>query len=335
MMRCLCVAIFLLMLHPRNAAADRIQQPCDKDLSLGLGIGSFSGRTSGIEFRREQMGVLRAEIKLTSDQCKGGKIKRKRSWFNRVNLYFSINPEESNLAYEQTPGIVTDDMGNPVYQTVGNCDSAEPDCEYVRNENGEKVPKTKDTLTRADLHAGKDWSAGIGLRVSIYDGPNFHLELFGEIGGSPLYSPAYIDSLSAHVLEIDLDVTAIGREHVDVRYRWWMYHAGLTLGVPIRTRRLANRPFIPYVMIGYIGFTAKIKAEVDDELRRDLEAVKAEVALIEEPRTIRKHSPTISLGARYDPSKYLTFEMNAMYGYTGSTTVFWYTVSGTVRFELF
>lgn len=340
-MRYLCAAIFLLMLFPRDAVADRIHLPCDPDLSIGLGTGTFDGRTTGIEFERKQPTVLRGELKLTPDQCelvdteRGKRLRLKRRWFGRVNFYLSVNPETSDLAYENAPGILKDAMGNTVYQTVGNCEPGTEGCEYALDENGQMIPRTKNGLSRADLHTGLDWSGGAGVRVSIYDGYRFHLELFAEIAGSPFFNPAYIDGLTAHVLETDLDVTRLAREHVDVKYRWWMYHAGLTIGVPFRLNYLGRKLLVPYVVLGYSGFQADIRAKVDADLRDDLEAIGADVAIIEEPRTIRKRSPTISLGARYDPSKRVSLETTAMFGYTGKTTVYWFTGSVIFRFDVF
>jgi hypothetical protein len=318
------LGLALMFLTARPAFADRIHLACDPNVAASVGYGAFDGRTSDISFERKQFGYSRLELGWRA--CKG-RVPR-RNWFNRLTAYLTVSPENSDLAYEQKPGILKDENGEIVYQTDEN---GAP----ILDEDMQPIPRTEDTITRAELHTNIDVSGGAGLAITIYGSRKWSLEVFGEFAGTPFYNPAYVDALTAHVLEGDFDVAPLGRDHVDVEYKWGMAHVGATVGTRRRPDLLMGAAVVPYLTLGYAWFRADIRAKVDEELRQVIEALGGDVAIVEKPRTIRKSSPTLSAGTRVDFGRNFSLSTNFMFGATRHTTVFWTTVDATLRFDIF
>ena len=314
-----------MLLAARSAKADRIHLPCDPDTAVSIGTGAFLGHSGAVGFERVQPLYLRLELTPPRFRTKCLKGRPSRRWFGRLNLYGSITLEDSNLSFEHAPDIKRDADGNVVYQTDVNGDP-------ILDADGQKIPRTEDTLTKVDLNAGRDWSGGLGARFSLYDGDHFHLEGFGEFTGSFGSNPARINVATVHVLELDLDETDTARRYAKLTYRWSMKHLGLTAGFPFRPRLLGRARLTPFVILGYMWFRADIDITLDQSFRDDLTRYGADPDKIAAPRTIDKESPTMSLGARLDFGRHASLEASSMFGFTRHTTAYFLSASFIIRF---
>ena len=320
-----------------KAKADHIQLPCDADMSASVGTGIFTGHTDtsnfgNISFERIQPTYLHLEATLFSncesyqppddgDASTPGKVQRlsphdrvTRHWLGRLNLYGSVTPETTSLGFSYTPKTLTDDMGNPILDANGN-------------------PKTENTLTKADLEAGTNFSWTAGARLSLFDGAYFHLDAFGEAAGSFGWNPARADTVIAHALELDIDVTNVVKDNATLRYRWNMENVGLTIGFPLRPAAVSKNRLTPFASVAYTWLKADVDVALTDSITHDLVALGVDPALITKRRTISKGSITGILGARLDFNDRWSLETSAMFAKTDQTTVYWFTGSAVLRFD--
>ncbi len=317
--------IFAVVLGESAAQADRIHLPCDPDIAVSLGTGIFTGRTDtqdigNIHFERIQPGYLRLEASVfqNCDDIDGDHGKVTRHWLGRLNFYGSIAPEDTTLSFTHDPKTVPvlDDAGMQKYDSMGN-----------------PLTKTENTLVKADLDAGLDFSGGFGARLSLFDGEHFHVETFAEYATSFGWNPAHANTVVAHALENDLDVTRLVQDHTSLRYRWHMINTGVTIGVPLRPNTFAKNRLTPFVSIGYTWFKADIDLSLDENVTRSLEALNVNVDSITKRRTIAKDSVTFLGGARLDFNNDFSLESSMMFGKTSYTTVYWVSLSAIVRFD--
>lgn len=316
-----------------EARADRVHLPCDADLGGSIGTGMFNGRTRNseygdIEFSRIQPTFLRLEGTLF-ENCMADDEDRPRvtrRWFGRLNVYGSITPEFSTLGFENKPKQKVDGDGNPVWQTDG-------DGNPILDGDGNMVPATQNTLLKADLETDTDFSWGAGARLSIYDHPHFHLETFAEYTGTFGWNPAKANTVVAHALELDLDVTNLVREHADLRYRWGMTNVGVTVAVPLRPNTIDRNRVTPFVSFGRLWFKAQVDLDLDEEVSRDLENLGVNVDSVTERRTVEKSSWLAIIGARLDFNRTFSLEAGAAFWKSDSTAVGWFAGSATFRFD--
>jgi len=309
-----------------SAHADRIHMPCDAPIAASIGTGIFTGSTTtndfgDIKFERIQPGFGRLELTMFSN-CeahtdKDTETKSLRTydrvtrwWLGSLSVYGSISPETTALAFHNEPKVyaTVDDMGNT-------------------------VTRTENTLTKADLEAGTDFSGGFGARLSLIDSKHFHVEAFGEFAGTFSWNPARANTVVAHALELDLDVTRIVQDHAQLRYRWDMENVGVTIGFPLRPNTVSKNRLTPFLTLGYTWFNADVDIKLDDQVTSDLTALGVDVAKVTERRSIRKSSPTGVVGARLDFNKLFSLEASAMFAQTDSTTVYWFSGSAVFRFD--
>lgn len=319
-----------------TAEADRFHLPCDPNAAVSLGTGIFTGRTrsadlGAVEFERIQWVFLRGEFTLF-DNC--GRDARDhfevtRNWFGRLAIYGSISPENARLGFAHAPDVIKDKDGNVVYQTDGNGDP-------VVDANGQPVPRTENTLIKADLETGTDWSGGVGARLSIYDGKHFHVEAFGEaagtFNGNGGWNEVRAKTVVTHALEIDLDVTKLMQEHAAIRYRWGMTNIGVTVGVPFRPNTVAKNRLTPFISFGRMWFKAEVDVSLDRAVTHDLMVLGVNVGEITERRNVNKESWSGLLGARLDFNRNFSLEASAMGAKTDNTLVYWISASSTLRF---
>lgn len=324
-----------------KAKADHLQLPCDADMAASVGTGIFTGHTDtdhfgNISFERIQPTYLRLEGTLFNN-CESyqpdegedgegqGKLQRltphdrvSRHWFGRLNLYAAATPESTSLGFRYTPKTipVLDDMGNPVLDDMGN-----------------PVTKTENTLTKADLQAGTDFSWGAGARLSIFDGAYFHLDAFFEAAGSFGWNGAHADTVVAHALDADIDVTRVVQDNATLTYRWRMENAGLTIGFPLRPAAVAKNRLTPFLSAGYTWLRADVDVALNEGITHDLVALGVDPTLITKRRTISKGSLTGIVGARLDFNDRWSIETSAMFAKTDSTTVYWFTGSAVLHFD--
>ncbi|MEK7545948.1 MAG: hypothetical protein AAB554_02620 [Patescibacteria group bacterium] len=319
-----------------EARADRVHLPCDADLAASVGAGMFNGRThdssyGDIDFERIQPTFLRLEGTVF-ENCEADEAddddrpKVTRRWFGRLNFYASITPEFSSLGFENKPRQKLDGDGNPVWQLD---DAGDP----VLDAAGDMIPVTENMLLKASLETDTDFSGGVGVRLSIYDHPHFHIETFAEYTGTFGWNPANAGSVVAHALELDLDVTSLVREHADLRYRWSMAHAGVTIAVPLRPNTIDRNRVTPFISFGRMRFRADIDLDLDAEVADDIERLGVNVASITERRTIEKSSWIAFLGARLDFNRNFSLEAGAAFWKNDSTAVGWFAGSATFRFD--
>lgn len=316
------------------ARADRIHMPCDAPLAASLGTGVFTGHSDtdsygNIDFERIQPTFLRLQFTAfnnceaytheDTDEDTGAKRlsthdRVTRWWLGSLSFYGSIAPESTNLGFYNTPKQKLDGDGNPVVDSMGN-------------------PVTENTLLKANLDAGTDFSGGFGARLSLIDASHFHVEAFGEWAGSFGWNPARASTVVAHALELDLDVTKLFQQHVKLGYRWNMEDVGLTIGFPIRPNTISNNRLTPFVSLGYTWFSADVDLKIDDSVTQQLEALHVDVAKVTERRTLKKSSPIAMLGARLDFNKHVSIEASAIFMKTDYTTVYWFSGEATFRFD--
>ena len=313
-----------------EARADRIHMPCDAPVAASLGTGIFTGDSDtdafgDIKFERIQPTFARLQLTLFNN-CEAytdedADTKQRtthdrvtRWWLGSLSFYGAIAPETTSLGFRNEPKQKVDDMGNPVVDDMGN-------------------PVTENTLTKADLEAGTDFSGGFGARLSLVDAKYFHLEAFAEIAGTFSWNPARANTVVAHALELDIDVTALAQEHAKLRYRWDMENVGVTIGFPLRPNTISKNRLTPFLSLGYTWFSADVELELDDSITRDLVNLGVDVAKVTERRSLRKSSPTGMLGARLDFNKSFSLEASAIFMKTDHTTVYWFSGEATFRFD--
>ena len=314
-----------------EARADRIQLPCDADMSVAVGTGIFTGHTDtesygDIGFQRIQPTYLHFELSpfnncetySAQDDPKAERLsphnRVTRWWLGRLNLYGSITPETTDLSFRNTPGPLLDKDGNPVLDGNGN-------------------PRTENTLTKADLEAGANFSWGAGARLSLFDGSHIHVEAFAEAAGTFGWNGARADTVVAHALELDLYVTKLVQSEASIRYRWSMQNVGVTIGVPISPNTLSKNRLTPFVSAGYTRFSADVDLSLSKSISDELTALGVDVAKVTERRTLAKGSITGRVGARLDFNDRFSLETSAMFAKTDYTTVYWFTGSATLRFD--
>ncbi|GEM_PF-2906925 len=317
-----------------EARADRIHLPCDKPVAASVGTGIFTGSSDtddfgDIEFTRIQPTFLRLELTAFSN-CEarttrdadlkpiGRHDKVTRWWLGSLSFYGSITPETTKLSLRNQPEIipVLDENGDPVL-----------------DEDGNPVTKTENTLVRANLEAGTDFSGGLGARLSLIDAKYFHVEMYGEYAGSFGWNPARADTIVAHAIGLDIDVTGLARDHASLRYRWDMRNVGLTIAVPTRPNTISRNRLTPYASIGYTWFNASVDLDLDEDVTRDLTNLGVDVDKVTERRSIRKSSVAALIGARLDFNKTFSLETSAIFAKTEHTTIYWFTGSAVFRFD--
>ncbi len=298
-----------------KAEADPFHMPCDKPVDLSIGTGIFTGnsdtsRFGAIEFERIQPTFLRLGLTFFSN-CEAFTDERDddkpaathdrvtRWWLGSLSFYGTITPETTSLAFHAQP----------------------------------QTDTTVNGLTKADLKAGTDMSGGLGLALSLIDSKHFHVEAYAEAAGTFGWNPARADTVVAHALSLDIDVTDIAREHARLRYRWDMENVGLTIGFPIRPNTVSKNRLTPYLSAGYTWFNADVDIALDQQITDTLTTLGVDTAKVTERRSIRKSSPTIVVGARLDLKKSFSLAASAMFMKTPSTTVYWFSGEATLRFN--
>lgn len=328
------VTVLVCLCGGASAWADRIHMPCDKPVEASIGTGIFTGNSDtdafgDIQFERIQPTFLRLELTAFSNCVKetdkdadlkplGTHDKVTRWWLGSLSFYGSVTPESTQLAFKNEPKVVPvlDDDGNPVLDDMGN-----------------PVTKTENTLVKADLKAGTDFSGGFGARLSLIDARHFHVEAFGEVAGSFSWNPAYADTVVAHALELDIDVTKLTQDHAKLSYRWDMENVGLTIGFPLRPNTVSKNRLTPYLSLGYTWFNADVDLKLDEQVTHDLVALGVDVDKVTERRSIRKSSLTALVGARLDFNKTFSLEASAVFAKTDHTTIYWFSGSAVFRFD--
>lgn len=338
------VAIACVIGLTEGARADRIHLPCDADLGVSVGSGIFNGKTSSsrygdIGFNRIQPAFLRLEGTVfgnctEEDRDDGdgdGAIERgpkvSRRWFGRLNLYAALTLETTSLEFRDEPRLKFTEEGEPVWRTDG-------DGNPLLDEAGNPVQATMNRLLAADLATGMDWSGGIGARLSVYDHPHFHLEVFGEYTSTFGWNPATADDAVVRVLESDLDITRQLKDLATLRYRWSMAHVGLTVAVPLRPNTVNRNRVTPFVSLGRMRFRADVDLNLDPSIVPSLEALSVNVESITEARRIEKESWLGFLGARLDFNRRFSIEAAAAFWKSDTTTVYWLSGAGTLRFDV-
>jgi len=323
------LAFALVIVTGASARADRIHMPCDAPIAASIGTGVFTGDSDtdafgSIKFERIQPTFGRLQLTLfnnceayTDTDADAKPVTHDRVtrwWLGSLSFYGSIAPETTSLGFHNEPKVKVDDMGNPVLDDMGN-------------------PVTENTVTKADLEAGTDFSGGFGARLSLIDANHFHVEAFGEVAGTFGWNPARANTVVAHALELDIDVTRVVQDHAQLRYRWNMENVGLTIGVPLRPNTISKNRLTPFVSVGYTWFNADVDLKLDESVTHDLEALGVDVAKVTERRSLRKQSITGLLGARLDFNKSFSLETSAMFAKTDHTTVYWFSGEATFRFD--
>lgn len=334
------LAFAFVIVSGASARADRIHMPCDAPVAASIGTGIFTGSSDtnafgDIKFERIQPTFGRLQLTLFNNceaytrtdgaeptvDADGNVVLPKpvthdrvtRWWLGSLSIYGAIAPETTTLGFRNEPKQKVDDMGMPIVDDMGN-------------------PVTENTLTKADLEAGTDFSGGFGARLSLIDGKHFHLEAYAEIAGTFGWNPARANTVIAHALELDIDVTKLVREHAGLRYRWDMENVGVTIGFPLRPNTVSRNRVTPFISLGYTWFGADVELTLDDTVTSDLEALGVDVAKVTERRSLRKSSPTGMLGARLDFNKTFSLEASAIFMKTDHTTVYWFSGEATFRF---
>ena len=331
------IAFTFIIGMAEDARADRVHLPCDADMAGSIGAGMFNGRTHNsqygdIDFERIQPTFLRLEgtifenCKADDDGDEDDHPQVTRRWFGRLNVYGSITPEFSSLGFENQPKQRVDADGNPVWQTD---DMGNP----IIDGDGNMIPVTQNTLLKAELETDTDFSWGVGARMSIYDHPHFHLETFAEYTGTFGWNPAKANTVVAHALELDIDVTKLVRDHADLRYRWGMVNTGVTIAVPLRPNTIDRNRVTPFISFGRLWFKAEVDLDLDDEVTEDLENLGVNVASVTERRSVVKSSWLAIIGARLDFNSRFSLEAGAAFWKSDSTTVGWFAGSATFRFD--
>lgn len=323
------LAFAFVIVSGAAARADRIHMPCDAPVAASIGTGIFTGSSDtdafgNIKFERIQPTFGRLQLTLfnnceaytdvTAPDAKPVTHDRvTRWWLGSLSVYGAIAPETTTLGFRNEPKVKLDGDGNPIVDDMGN-------------------PVTENTLTKADLEAGTDFSGGFGARLSLIDGKHFHLEAYAEIAGTFGWNPARANTVVAHALELDIDVTKVVQDHAALRYRWDMQNVGVTIGFPLRPNTISKNRLTPFISLGYTWFGADVELKLDDSVTRDLEALGVDVAKVTERRSLRKSSPTGMLGARLDFNKTFSLEASAIFMKTDHTTVYWISAEATFRF---
>lgn len=317
----LAVMAFVI-LSGTSARADRFHLPCDAPIAASLGTGIFTGNSDtdafgDIKFERIQPTFGRLQLTVfnnceaytdqgTDTRPPATHDRVTRWWLGSLSFYGAIAPETTTLGFRNEPKAELDAMGNQV---------------------------TENTLTKADLEAGTDFSGSFGARLSLIDAKHFHVEAYAEIAGTFGWNPARANTVVAHALELDIDVTRIVQEHAQLRYKWGMENVGLSIGFPLRPNTISKNRLTPFVSLGYTRFNADVDLRLDDKVTRDLEALGVDVAKVTERRSLDKSSPTGMLGARLDFNKIFSLEASAIFMKTDHTTVYWFSGEATFRFD--
>ncbi|HTK59932.1 MAG TPA: autotransporter outer membrane beta-barrel domain-containing protein [Candidatus Baltobacteraceae bacterium] len=327
-------AFAFIILSGAAARADRIHMPCDRPVAASVGTGIFTGNSDtddfgDIEFMRIQPTFLRLELTLFSN-CEartdmdadlkpvGTHDRVTRWWLGSLSFYGSFTPETTQLAFRNEPKVIPelDENGDPVLDDMGN-----------------PVTTTENTLVRADLKAGTDFSGGFGARLSLIDAKHFHVEAYGEVAGSFGWNPAYANTIIAHALDLDIDVTKIAQDHAKLSYRWDMESAGLTIGFPLRPNTISRNRLTPFLSLGYTWFNAAVDLSLDEKVTDDLENLGVDVGKVTQRRSIHKSSLTALVGARLDFNKTFSLETSAVFAKTEHTTIYWFSGSAVFRFD--
>jgi hypothetical protein len=321
-----------------KAKADRIQLPCDADMSASAGTGIFTGNTNtssgAVNFTRIQPAFLRLETTLF-DNCETvwtddnpdqpDKTKRlsphdrvTRRWFGRLSLYGAVTPETTSLGFKYTPkkSPVLDDSGNATY-----------------DEMGEPVTMTENSVIKASLEAGTDFSWGAGGKLSVFDGHYVHLDAYFEGAGSFGQNPARPTFVGAHALDLDIDITALVNQNAQFGYNWHTWGVGATIGLPFRPEFLSNLRLTPFLSVGYTRLRAEVNVKLNDSALHALETFGINPELLTKPRKTIKDTPTALVGLRLDFNDRVSAEAEGSYAQTSYTTAYWFTGSVIVHFD--
>lgn len=328
----------LIGIWEREAKADHIQLPCDADMSASLGTGIFTGHSdtsSGdISFTRIQPAYLRLEGTLfgncetywtDDDPDRPSKTKRlsphdrvTRRWFGRLNLYGAITPETTSLGFKYTPKMnpVLDGNGNATYDDMGN-----------------PVTKAENSLIKASLEAGTDFSWGAGAKQSIFDGHYVHLDAYLEAAGSFGQNPAHPKFVGAHALDLDIDITDLVNQNATVGYSWRTWGFGATIGFPFRAEFLSNLRLTPFLSAGYTNLRADVIVKLNEQATSALQSFGVNPELLSKPRTVSKSTPSGIIGLRLDFNDRVSAEAEGSYAQTHYTTAYWFTGSVMIHFD--
>lgn len=299
------ISLSVVLMYAGAAKADRIQLPDDPDITLSIGSGGFFGKSKKVGFERIQPTFLRLEAAVFKAP--------KRRWFNRMNAFCAVSPEFANISYKGQLKQIS-----------------------VEDEDGETYEVQEDGLKRADLSANMNGSGGCGFRVSIYDHPRFHLDVFGEFARSFRSIPTNPDVVLVSWSGLELNVADLARENADIRLNWYMGHAGFTFGMPMRPwKNHQNLRLTPFLIAGFLHFNADININVDPEFIKTLENLGIDPEIIPKQKGIDINNVTASVGARLDIGLNHALETTGSFFFTrAGTRVYWATFSYSLRFDI-
>jgi len=317
----------------RPAEADNFQLPCGKDFGVSVGTGTFIGDSDTsqgrIHFERTTPTFMTLEGRIfnaCSFDPKSGRRYLRRRWLTALTITGMFGPESTSLGFSQPVLVQRDGAGDVIYQK-------DSDGNPVLDAEGNPVPATKNGLLRASVKAGIDWTGGLGAAASIYTGDHLVLMGFAQMAGTFGWNEARAETVTAHALELNLDVTDLVQQHAELSYKWYMVQTGLVVGFPVRPAPLAGLQFTPYIELGWIWFDAKIGMKLDDQVKHDLENLHVDTADLTKPRTISKSSPTVSVGADLAITDYLGLRFYGSFAHTQYTTAYVVQGSAVFRFD--
>lgn len=219
-----------------------------------------------------------------------------RRWFNRLNLYGSASYELTNLSFHNTLG-----------------------------------PMDTGMLT-GRFSGDSNWSGGAGLRLSVYDSPHFHMDLFGEYSGSFSDAGTSVDSFVVRVNGSDLELAYAVKDHVRIMNGWHMTHFGATFGFPLRRRSMGR--VTPFFSVGYLLFESGVHITLDQTLQ-DLVTSLMIQDKVPTYKNVYEETFSGAIGCRLDLGDNNALEANGAFIRTPSgTSAYWVTGSYTLRFDL-
>ena len=325
-----------LQLTYRASRADSLRNVAYALLS-GADGWMFDGEDAlgQIGFSRIQPLYLRLETKLfdncvDNEPADGPKSARlttgrvSRSWFGRLDLYGDISRDFTRVELDHDPEPKTDADGNVLYQH-------DAEGKPILGDDGNPLPQTKNGLTKADLKAsGYTWR--VGGRLSVYDGPRLHVNVFGHLARGLGANHAEANTIVVHALNADLDVTRL-QSLATLSYDLNETSVGTTVGVSVRPSWLSNGRLTPFLSLGYAWISANVSMRLHPDLNDAITALGADPKAFTEPRTLDKSSLIGIFGGRFDLNDRISNHAAITYIRTERTTLYLFTARIEVRFD--
>jgi len=185
----------------------------------------------------------------------------------------------------------------------------------------------EDGLSHAAM-SGQNPIWNVGTRLALVDLEHLHLDVHAGASGSLGWARTTTDEATAHALDSTAEIGWYLARNLDVRHRWRMIDAGLTLAAPIPVSGAFR--LTPEVTLGYARMDGVATYVMSDEMRGLLGYANVDPSTLQTRFAMRKDTPIAHLGLRGDIDRRFSFDLAALRTPGGT---YWMAASATIRFD--